>query len=164
EEGGGGALGEAGAPEPPPGFSMPPPPGAYPGPAPYPGPGAPPPPGPGGPPPPPPPGYGPPPPGAVGPPGYGPPVCGLDPAAPFGRHPMTGEPYSDKQQLVAGLLQIFVGWTGAGRFYIGDNGMGVAQLLVSIFTCGIGALWPLIDGILMLMGNVPDSQGRPLRD
>ncbi|WP_182348636.1 TM2 domain-containing protein [Tomitella gaofuii] len=97
-------------------------------------------------------------------PAYGPGMWAPDPAAPFGRHPVTGEAYSDKQKLVAGLLQVFVGWTGAGRFYLGDNGMGVAQLLVSVFTCGIGALWPLIDGILILMGNVPDSQGRPLRD
>lgn len=77
-------------------------------------------------------------------------------------HPVTGVPYSDKQKLVAGLLQILVP-IGIGRFYIGDNGKGVAQLLVTIFTCGIGALWPFIDGILMLVGEPNDAQGRPLR-
>jgi hypothetical protein len=30
-------------------------------------------------------------------------------------------------------------------------------------TCGIGALWPFIDGIMMLSGSVRDAQGRPLR-
>jgi TM2 domain-containing membrane protein YozV len=77
-------------------------------------------------------------------------------------HPVTGIPYSDKQKLVAGLLQILVP-LGIGRFYIGDTNKGVAQLLVTIFTCGIGALWPFIDGIIMLAGEPTDAQGRPLR-
>jgi len=77
-------------------------------------------------------------------------------------HPVTGVPYSDKQKLVAGLLQILVP-LGIGRFYIGDTNKGVAQLLVTIFTCGIGALWPFIDGIIMLVGEPNDAAGRPLR-
>jgi hypothetical protein len=98
-------------------------------------------------------------PGAVAPygqPGY----PGSDPAAPYGRDPRTGEPYSDKQKLVAGLLQLFLGGFGAGRWYLGDTGIAVAQLL----TCGGLGIWALIDGIQILMGNVRDNQGRPLRD
>jgi hypothetical protein len=91
---------------------------------------------------------------------YGQPHIGYDPAAPYGRHPITGEPYSDKQKIVAGLPQLFLGGFGAGRFYLGHNGIAVAQLL----TCGGCGIWALIDGILMLMGNVRDAQGRPLRD
>ena len=72
-------------------------------------------------------------------------------------HPVTGVPYSDKQKLIAGLLNILLPF-GIGRFYIGDTGTGVAQLLVSIFTCGIGALWSFIDGILMLTGDPNDSR------
>lgn len=123
-------------------------------------------------------GYGGPPPGGYGPPpgGYGPPPpapgMGMMPMggapmqgqAPFGVDPMTGMPYSDKSKMVAGLLNIllpFVGICGVGRFYTGHIGLGVAQLLLGWLTCGI---WPLIDGILMLMGKVPDAQGRPLRD
>jgi TM2 domain-containing membrane protein YozV len=89
-----------------------------------------------------------------------------DPSAPFGRHPVTGQPFSDKSKTVAGLLQLIslVGVGGIGRFYIGDIGIGVAQLLVGWVTCGIGLIWPIVDAILMLTGNVPDSQGRPLRD
>jgi hypothetical protein len=83
-----------------------------------------------------------------------------DPAAPFGRHPVTGEPFSDKQKIVAGLLEIFLGGFGAGRWYLGDTGIALAQL----FTCGGLGVWALIDGIMMLMGNVRDKQGRPLRD
>jgi TM2 domain-containing membrane protein YozV len=86
------------------------------------------------------------------------------PPAPFGFEPMTGLPYSDKTKVVAGLLQIFLGCFGAGRFYTGHIGIAIAQLLVSWFTCGAGAVWPLIDGIMMLTGKVTDAQGRPLRD
>jgi TM2 domain-containing membrane protein YozV len=80
--------------------------------------------------------------------------------APFGIEPMTGLPYSDKSRVVAGLLQIFLGTFGVGRFYTGHTGIAVLQLLFSWLSCGI---WPLIDGIMMLTGRVTDSQGRPLR-
>lgn len=129
----------------------------------------------GGPPPggygPPPGGYGAPPPGAPG--GFGPPGMGGPPGmmggpmvqnAPYGIEPVSGLPYSDKSKMVAGLLNIgllCVGIGGVGRFYTGHIGLGVAQLLLGWLTCGI---WPLIDGIMMLMGKVPDAQGRPLRD
>lgn len=70
-----------------------------------------------------------------------------------------------KSKLAAGLLQIFLGAFGVGRFYLGYTGIAVAQLLVSIFTFGIGAIWPFIDGILILTGSVPcDASGIPLRD
>ena len=42
----------------------------------------------------------------------------------------------------------------------GIDGIGVAQLL----TCGGCGWWSLIDGIMILMGKVPDSDGRPLKD
>ncbi|NMN97449.1 TM2 domain-containing protein [Antrihabitans stalactiti] len=83
-----------------------------------------------------------------------------DPQAPYGRNPVTGEPLSDKQKLVAGLLQLFLGGFGVGRFYLGYTGIGIAQLL----TCGGLGIWALIDAILILVGKVPDAQGRPLRD
>ncbi|MGW4718599.1 TM2 domain-containing protein [Nocardia sp. NPDC004260] len=95
----------------------------------------------------------------VGPQGYNP----NDPEAPWGRDPF-GVPLSDKQKLVAGLLQIFLGSFGVGRFYLGYNGLGIAQLVVTILTCGLGGIWGLIDGVMILVGKVPDSQGRPLRD
>lgn len=87
---------------------------------------------------------------------------GASPSAPYGVHPMTGVPYSEKSKIVAGLLQILLP-LGIGRFYIGDTGIGVAQLLVTIFTCGIGALWPVIDGIIILASDSKDSQGLMLR-
>jgi hypothetical protein len=109
----------------------------------------------------PPPGYGPP---SPPPAGYYPPpryyAYPPDPSAPYGRHPLTGEPYSDKQKLTAGLLELFLGQFGAGRWYLGDNGIALGQL----FTCGGCGIWSLVDSIMMLTGNVRDKYGRPLRD
>lgn len=136
----------------------PPPPNNFPPPA-----GGPPPGGYGGPPPggPPPGGYGAPPPGAFGAP---PPAPMAQGGAPFGMDPATGVPYSDKQKMTAGLLQIFLGSFGVGRFYLGYTGLAIAQIAVTWLTCGVGGIWPLIDGIMILTGKVPDAQGRPLRD
>jgi TM2 domain-containing membrane protein YozV len=99
-------------------------------------------------------------------PGYGQPLPSyagqMSAGAPYGIHPGTGLPYSDKSKLVAGILQIFV--SGVGRMYIGQVGLGVAQLLVAIFTCGIGALWSIIDGIMILTkDDAKDAQGRILK-
>jgi TM2 domain-containing membrane protein YozV len=87
---------------------------------------------------------------------------GFNPAAPYGVDPLTGAAYSDKSKLVAGLLQILIP-LGIGRMYMGHTGVGVAQLLVTIFTCGIGSVWPFIDGIVILAGNPRDANGRPMK-
>lgn len=92
---------------------------------------------------------------------YGP--YGANPAAPYGYHPVTGIPFSDKSKIVAGLLQVFLPF-GIGRMYMGHVGLGVAQLVVTLVTCGIGALWPFIDGIIILVSGANDDKGRPLRD
>ncbi|MCG6496335.1 TM2 domain-containing protein [Kitasatospora sp. A2-31] len=67
---------------------------------------------------------------------------------------------SDKSKIVAGILQLFLGGFGVGRFYTGHIGMGIAQLL----TCGGLGFWALIDGIMFLVSNDrTDAQGRLLR-
>ncbi|MEU6390112.1 TM2 domain-containing protein [Streptomyces sp. NPDC046939] len=82
-----------------------------------------------------------------------------DPMAPYGYDPY-GRPYSDKSKIVAGVLQLFLGTFGVGRFYIGHVGIGLAQL----FTCGGLGFWALIDGIILLTSNnTTDAQGRVLR-
>jgi TM2 domain len=88
---------------------------------------------------------------------------GAYPGAPFGVD-MHGRPLSDKSKLTAGLLGIFLGGFGVGRFYLGYTNIGVLQLVVSLVTCGLGSLWGLIDGIMILIGNVPDAEGRTLRE
>ncbi|KAA1247244.1 TM2 domain-containing protein [Mycobacterium simiae] len=99
--------------------------------------------------------------------GYHGPFPYVDPSAPFGRHPVTGQPLSDKSKTVAGLLQLLglFGIAGIGRIYLGHTGMGIAQLLVGWLTCGLGAIiWGVIDAVLILTDKVRDPWGRPLRD
>ena len=77
----------------------------------------------------------------------------------------TSNNSGSKSKLVAGLLQIFLGSFGVGRFYLGYVGIGIAQILVTWLTCGFGAIWPLIDGIMILTGSVKtDANGNPLSD
>lgn len=83
--------------------------------------------------------------------------------APWGIDPQTGRAFSDKSKIVAGLLQIFLGGFGIGRFYKGDVGIGVAMIVVTLITFGFGAVWGFIDGIVLLVGNPQDRAGRPLR-
>ncbi|MGI5447509.1 TM2 domain-containing protein [Streptomyces sp. CA-243310] len=82
-----------------------------------------------------------------------------DPQAPYG-YDLMGRPYSEKSKIVAGVLQLTLGSFGVGRFYMGDVGIGLAQL----FTCGGLGIWALIDGIILLVSDdKTDANGRILR-
>jgi TM2 domain-containing membrane protein YozV len=105
------------------------------------------------------------------------------PAAPYGGagfDPMTGQPMSDKSKVVAGLLQLLLGGFAVGRFYTGHIGMALGQLAAGwgafivlgcigivvwpmLFVCWLGFLWPVIDGIILLVKGGTDAQGRVLR-
>ncbi|GGV13546.1 hypothetical protein GCM10010495_29310 [Kitasatospora herbaricolor] len=75
-------------------------------------------------------------------------------------YPQNNAQQSDKSKVVAGVLQIFLGGFGAGRWYTGHTGIAIAQLL----TCGGLGVWALIDGILFLTSNDrTDAQGRLLK-
>jgi len=71
-----------------------------------------------------------------------------------------------KSRLVAGLLGILLGGFGVDRFYLGYIGLGIAQILVTLCTCGVGHFWGLIEGILIITGSTitTDAEGRPLKD
>ena len=71
--------------------------------------------------------------------------------------------------MVAGLLAIFLGGFGVHNFYLGYTGKAVAQLLLSLLSCGllswVSSIWGLIEGILIISGSIDkDGQGNPLRD
>ncbi len=77
------------------------------------------------------------------------------------------EPFGEavKSKVAAGLLGIFVGGFGIHRFYLGYIGVGIIQIVVTIFTLGIGGLWGFIEGILILAGTMKkDAQGRLLKE
>lgn len=71
-----------------------------------------------------------------------------------------------KSKIAAGVLGIFLGGLGVHRFYLGYVAIGVAQILVTILTCGVGQVWGFIEGICILAGAAitTDAEGRPLRD
>ena len=79
------------------------------------------------------------------------------------------DPSIQKSKLAAGILGILVGAFGVHNFYLGFTGKAVAQLLISVLTCGVGAavsgVWGLIEGILILTGSIDkDAKGIPLKD
>ena len=74
-----------------------------------------------------------------------------------------------KSKIAAGLLGIFLGCLGVHNFYLGFTGKAIAQLLISVLSCGalavVSAIWGLIEGILILVGNIStDARGIPLTD
>ncbi|SDN48827.1 TM2 domain-containing protein [Acetanaerobacterium elongatum] len=84
--------------------------------------------------------------------------------------PVAAAPGTEqKSKMVAGLLGILLGWTGAHNFYLGFTGKAVAQLLISVLSCFIlspvSAIWGIIEGIFILTGKTTaDAKGVPLKD
>jgi hypothetical protein len=62
---------------------------------------------------------------------------------------------TDKDQLVALILCIMVGWMGIHRMYLGYYGIGIIQLL----TLGCCGLWTLLDMIRIITGNLQPKEG-----
>ena len=68
-------------------------------------------------------------------------------------------PKSDKNRIVAGILNIVL--PGVGRMYLGYSTVGVIQFLLMFI--GVGYFWGIVDGLLMLTGNIKeDGYGREL--
>jgi TM2 domain-containing membrane protein YozV len=68
---------------------------------------------------------------------------------------MSTEPIQPKipgaeKKLLAGLLGILVGWTGAHKFVLGYQKEGIIQLIVSVVTCGLFGIVGIIEGIIYL--------------
>ena len=74
-----------------------------------------------------------------------------------------------KSKMAAGLLGIFLGGFGVHNFYLGYTGKAVAQLLITLLSCGTlswaSAIWGLIEGIMILCGKIDrDGKGNLLKD
>lgn len=84
-----------------------------------------------------------------------------------------------RSKMAAGLFGIFLGGFGVHNVYLGYTGKGIAQacltgigLLLSCCTGGLSivmiaaaGIWGLIEGILILCGQIKtDGKGAPLRD
>ncbi len=74
-----------------------------------------------------------------------------------------------KSKIAAGLLGIFLGAFGVHNFYLGYTGKAVAQLLISLLSCGFlafaSSIWGLVEGIMILTGSIDrDADGNLLGD
>ena len=74
-----------------------------------------------------------------------------------------------KSKITAGILGIFLGCYGVHNFYLGYNGKAIAQLLITLLSLfllsWVSAIWGLIEGILILTGNIKkDASGYDLID
>ena len=70
-----------------------------------------------------------------------------------------------KSRLLAGVLGLLLGGLGIHNFYLGNTTRGVIQILVTCITCGIGAIWGFVEGILILCRQInSDGYGRPLKN
>ena len=74
-----------------------------------------------------------------------------------------------KSKITAGILGIFLGCFGVHNFYLGYNGKAIAQLLITLLSLfllsWVSAIWGLIEGILILTGNIKkDASGNYLID
>ena len=63
-----------------------------------------------------------------------------------------------KDWLTTLLLCFFLGYLGVHRFYTGNIGIGIGQLL----TAGGCGIWALIDLIIIITDNYKDGEGNPL--
>ena len=84
-----------------------------------------------------------------------------------GMEPPPG--YVQKSRVAAGVLAMLLGAYGVHSFYLGNTSRGLVQLLVSFLTCGFGAIfmtiWGILDGIKLLDGRInTDANGVFLKD
>lgn len=76
------------------------------------------------------------------------------------------DPSLQKSKLTAGLLGLFLGGFGVHNFYLGYNGKGIAQIALTLLSCGpIGIIWGVVEGILIFCGKIDtDANGIPLSE
>mgnify|MGYP000011373597 CR=1 FL=1 len=60
-----------------------------------------------------------------------------------------GAPVENKK-VTAGVCALLLGGLGIHKFILGYKNEGIIQIVITIFTCGIGGLIPFIEGIIYL--------------
>ncbi len=89
------------------------------------------------------------------------PAAASTPAQTSWQYVQTHAPKSDKNRVLAGVLQLVL--PGVGRLYLGYAAHGIMQIF--LWGCGVGWLWGFIDGIYILAGGVKlDGYGQRLED
>ena len=73
-----------------------------------------------------------------------------------------------KSNLVAALLAFFLGTFGVHNFYLGYTNKAVAQLLITVLSCGalavVSQIWAIVEMVQLLTGSInTDANGCPLK-
>lgn len=85
----------------------------------------------------------------------------LPPPVVSGNSVSTPGDVSPKSRLATLLFAIFLGGIGVHSFFVGKVGIGIAQIAITVVSLGtLGWIWPLIDVILIAVGNYKDARGR----
>lgn len=69
-----------------------------------------------------------------------------------------------KSRLIYILLAIFLGGLGIHNFYAGRMGSAVAQLLITLLSCGILSIITWIWAIIDIITVKTDGEGRPFTE
>ncbi|SDN00102.1 zinc ribbon domain-containing protein [Acetanaerobacterium elongatum] len=87
---------------------------------------------------------------------------------------LTGRPIpaygtEQKSKIAAGLLGILLGSLGIHNFYLGFTNKAIAQLLITVLSCGalgvVSGIWGFVEGIMILTGSMSfDANGVPLKE
>ncbi|MBL6986068.1 MAG: TM2 domain-containing protein [Methylobacter sp.] len=78
-------------------------------------------------------------------------------------------PKAVKYKYLAAVLALFLGFTGAHRFYLGFYRLGFFQITLTVILYvtglpGFAMLWPFVECILLFGGHInKDAKGRPLK-
>lgn len=75
--------------------------------------------------------------------------------------------YVPRNRIAAGILAILIGALGIHNFYLGFTGKALAQLLMTVLSCGllgiVSEIWAIVEGIQILTGSINvDARGVPL--
>lgn len=64
--------------------------------------------------------------------------------------PVMGMRPIESKKTLAGLMGIFFGGFGVHKFILGYTTEGILMIVITLFTCGIGAILGLVEGIIYL--------------
>ena len=56
----------------------------------------------------------------------------------------------NSKKILCGIMGIILGGLGIHRFLLGDTPGGIYRILITVFTCGVGSIIGLIEGIIYL--------------
>jgi TM2 domain-containing membrane protein YozV len=66
----------------------------------------------------------------------------------YQNQPMAYGAPVDNKKVTAGVCALLLGGLGIHKFILGYKNEGIIQIVITIFTCGIGGIIPFIEGII----------------